>query len=134
MELKHFTRDIRIAPRKLRLVTEQVKHMPASKAIGILPLVNKRGALHVHKSLKAAVEAAKDKNYNPETLIIQRISVDEGTALKRAVPHSHGSSWRMMKKFSHLNIVLTGEIQEAKKPAVRKVKAAATETVTEEQE
>lgn len=118
MELTHHTRNIRIAPRKLRLVAEQVKHMPVDKALGVLPLVNKGGALHVLKSLKAAVDAAKDKNYNMESLVIQRIFCDEATAMKRMMHHSRGRSSMIMKKYSHLSIVLKGEqVTKAKKVA-----------------
>ena len=132
MELKHVTRNIRLAPRKLRLVTEQVKYMPVEKALGVLPLTNKGGALHVHKSLKAAVGAAKDQNFDTDTLIIQRIFVDEGTAIKRMIGHSRGRMAMIMKKYSHLNIVLSGTQQGTKKTA-RPVKKDVEQSVQAEE-
>lgn len=131
MEITHRTRNIRITARKLRLVAEQVKHMPAQKALGVLPLVNKGGALHILKSLKAALQAAEDKNYNSDTLVIQRIFCDEGTSMKRMQHHSKGRSSMIMKKYSHLSIVLKGE-QAAAKRSAKAVKKEEPEPVVEE--
>jgi large subunit ribosomal protein L22 len=133
MELTHHTRNIRIAPRKLRLVVEQVKHMPVGKAIGILPLVNKGGATHVLKSLKAAVDVAKEKNYDLDSLVIQRIFCDEGTAMKRMMHHSRGRSAMIMKKYSHLSIVLKGEQAVKAKKAAKTVKTEEPQPVAVEE-
>jgi large subunit ribosomal protein L22 len=124
IEVSHHTRNIRVAPRKLRLVVDKVRHMPADKAIALMPLVLKASSVHVEKALKAAVEAAKDKNLNPDTLVIQRIWADEGTAMKRIITRSRGRSTGIMKKFSHLTIVLKGEEGvSAKKAAPKRIKA-----------
>lgn len=128
-EVTHYTRNIRIAPRKLRLVVDKVRHLGATRALEMLPLVEKRGALHVGKSLKAAIEAAKDQNLKADTLVVQRIWADEGTALKRIVHHSRGRASGIMKKYSHLTIVLKGEEQGKAK---RASKSDATESVEEE--
>jgi len=125
MELTHHTRNIRIAPRKLRLVADQVKHMPAEKALAVLPLVNRHGAVHVLKSLKAAVQVAKDQNYSTDSLVIQRIFCDGAAAMKRMQSHSHGRMTGIMKQYSHLSIVLKGEqagkTKRAAKPATEEV-------------
>ena len=131
MELQHTTRNIRSTARKLRLITEQIKYMPADKALGVLPLVNKRAAIHVQKALKSAVEAAKDQNFDSQTLKVQRISVDEGSNLKRMIGHSRGRMSMIMKKYSHLNIVLSGEQLGTKKTAKAAKTVAPSETVEE---
>jgi large subunit ribosomal protein L22 len=115
-EVKHHTRNIGVAPRKLRLVVDKVRHMSPEKAIALMPHINKRGALHVEKALKAAVEAAKDLNLNEDTLIIQRIWADEGTAMKRIISRSRGRATGIMKKSSHITIVLKGEDAAAAAP------------------
>lgn len=135
-ELKHHTRNIRIAPRKLRLVVDQVRHLPANKALDVLPLVTKRGALHVAKSLKAAIAAAKDKDLNLETLVIQRIWADEGMVMKRVISGSRGRANRIMKPHSHLTIVLKGESGapvKVKKKAEKAAEPAAEAEVTAEE-
>ena len=133
MEVTHRTTKIRIAPRKLRLVAEKVKHMPAAKALELLPLVNRGGALHVRKSLKAAIAAAEDQNYDKDTLVIQRIWCDEGANMKRYIGHSRGRTSGIMKKHSHLSIVLKGE-QFGKAAKAKPAKAQKPEDTIVEQE
>jgi large subunit ribosomal protein L22 len=123
-EISHHTRSLRVAPRKMREVIDKVRHLNAEQALGTLPLVNRAAARPAAKALKAAIMAAKDASYDTATLTIQRAWVDEGTALKRAVRFSRGRSAGMMKKFSHITFVLSGELLS--KPAAKK-KVAKTE-------
>lgn len=133
-ELSHHTRNIRISPRKLRLVVDKVRHLSAEKALAMLPLVEKGGAIHVQKSLKAAIAAAADKDLSAESLVIQRIWADEGTALKRIITRSRGRSTGIMKKYSHLTIVLKGDTAtRAPKRASKKVESIPAESVVEEE-
>lgn len=128
-EVQHHTRNIRIAPRKLRLVVDKVRHLPAEKAIALMPLILKRGSIHVEKALKAAVEAARDKNLNPDTLVVQRIWADEGQAMKRVITRSRGRSSGIMKKYSHLTVVLKGEEGASAKKATKRIKATPEDAV-----
>jgi len=122
-EITHHTRSLRIAPRKLRLIVDKIRHLSTEQALATLPLVAKRGALPVEKAVKAAVEAAKDANMDPATLVIQRAWADEGKALKRMVMHGRGRSSMIMKKYSHLGLVIKGEeksrTKRAAKPAAK---------------
>lgn len=133
-EIQHHTRNIRVAPRKLRMVVDKVRHMPAEKAIATLPLVMKRGSLHVEKALKAAIEAARDKNLNPDTLVVQRIWADEGQALKRIISRGRGRATGIMKKYSHLTIVLKGEEGGSAKKAAKRIKATPADLEASEEE
>ena len=128
-EITHHTRNIRIAPRKLRLVADQLRHMNVDRAIATLPLVNKRGAEPIMQALKAATSAALDQNLDPASLVIQQLWIDEGKALKRSIRFSRGRSGMIMKKYSHIGLVLAGDIKvRASRKA--KVKAAPTEEST----
>ena len=109
MELTHRTNNIRIAPRKLRLVADQIKYKSAKQALSVLPLVVNRGALIIAKSLKAAITTAQDQNLDVDSLVIQRIWCDEGMKLKRMIGHSRGRMSKIEKKYSHLSIVLKGD-------------------------
>jgi large subunit ribosomal protein L22 len=124
-EITHHTYNIRIAPRKMRLVIDKVRHMKASHALQVLPLVNKRGAADIQRAVKAAMFAAEDKNLDPNSLVIQQAWVDEAKALKRTIPQSRGRASLIMKKYSHIGLVLKGE---SKVKASKKSKAAAAET------
>lgn len=118
LELTHTTRRLRLAPRKVRVVIDKIRHMPAQKALDVLPFVNRGAAPQIAKSVKAAIMAAKDANMNPDTLVIQRAWCDEGSSLKRGIMYSRGRSAVMMKKYSHITLVLTGE------PAVKGKRSA----------
>ena len=126
-EITHHTRSIRIAPRKLRLVVDKIRHLTTEEALDVLPLVSKRGALPIAKAVKAAVEAAKDANLDPATLVIQRAWIDEGRALKRVIKFSRGRSGMIMKKYSHIGLVLKGEEKVRSKRAKSTAKTPATE-------
>ncbi|MEI6477869.1 MAG: 50S ribosomal protein L22 [bacterium] len=129
MEITHKTKNLRIAPRKLRLVVDKIRHQNAEQAVGILGLVPNRGGELIQKSLKSAIQVAKDKNLDASTLVIQRAYADEGMTLKRLIGHSRGRMSRISKKYSHLSIVLSGteQVRARRKPA----KAAEPEVTTE---
>lgn len=130
MEITHRTKNLRIAPRKLRLVADKMRYEKADKALGLLPLIPNKGAGLLFKSLESAVQVAKDQDIDASTLVIQRIWCDEGRRLKRYIGHSRGRMAPIQKLHSHLSIVLTGEAQQAKR---RTKKAAAPEPVTAEE-
>lgn len=109
MEITHRTRNLRIAPRKLRLVADKIRYKNAEQAVQILNLVPNKGGHILAKSLKSAIQVAKDNNLESSSLIIQRVWCDEGTALKRLVGASRGRMLPIMKKYSHVSLVLVGE-------------------------
>lgn len=130
-EVTHHTYSIRIAPRKLRLVIDKVRHMKASHALQMLPLVNKRGAADIQRAVKAAMFAAEDLNLDPASLVIQQAWIDEAKALKRSIPQSRGRSSMIMKKYSHIGLVLKGEPKaKTAKKARTTVKEDAPEQTT----
>ena len=141
MEITHRTNNLRIAPRKLRLVIDKIRHQNAESVIGMLSVVPNKGASIASVALASAIQVAKDNNLDASTLVIQRTWVDEGTSLKRLVGASRGRMTRIMKKYSHLSFVLVGAepAKRARKTATKTVEPAAvnepaTETVAEDKE
>lgn len=130
MEIVHKTHNLKIAPRKLRLVAEAVKHLNANVASGALTVLNKKGAPLIAKSLKSAIQVAADNNLNLDSLSIQRMWCDEGMKLRRYIGNSHGRMTRINKHYSHLTIVLHGEPKVHVKKEKKVVKQ--TEEVQEE--
>lgn len=126
MEISHRTHNLKIAPRKLRLVIDQMRYKEALKALDILPLIINKGAGLAYKSLASAVQVAKDNDLQPESLVIAQVWVDEGMKLKRVVGRSRGQMDPIHKHHSHLSIVLRGE------PAVRGKVRRSTKEVTVE--
>jgi large subunit ribosomal protein L22 len=127
-DITHVLHNLAIAPRKVRLVADQLRYQEVDAALAVLPLVIKRAALPMKKALAAAKQQAIDNGLDASTLIVQRIWVDEGRKLKRAVPNSRGRVSVRQKVASHVHIVLRGEMA-TKTPAPAK---RAAKTTTEE--
>jgi large subunit ribosomal protein L22 len=107
MEVKAVTRYIRIAPRKVRIVTELVKGKSAEEALTILKFLPKKAARLVSKTLQSAVaNAEQNPNVDVDTLYIKRIYVDGGPSLKRWRARAMGRATRILKRTSHITIIL----------------------------
>ena len=100
--------QIRIAPRKVRLVVDIVRGKSVSQALNILAFTRKKAALPVQKLLKSAVANAAENHgvSDVDTLVIDRITVDEGPALKRFMPRARGRATPIRKRTSHIQIIL----------------------------
>lgn len=107
---------LRIAPRKVRLVTDLIRGKTAKKAEKILAFTRKRAALPVLKLLNQAMANAKNnfQVIDENNLYISKILVDEGTKLKRQLPRARGRADIIQKKTSHITLVLD-EIDKTKK-------------------
>ena len=99
---------IRIAPRKVRTVVDTVRGKSVSQALSILAFTRKKAALPVQKLLKSAVANAAENNgiSDVDTLVIDRIMVDEGPTLKRFTPRARGRATPIRKRTSHIRIIL----------------------------
>ncbi|MEK9150491.1 MAG: 50S ribosomal protein L22 [Patescibacteria group bacterium] len=98
---------LRIAPRKARLVASSLRGLSVSEAEAQLLLTPQKSGLPILKLLRSAVSNAKNtKQMNPEKLFIKEIRVDKGPALKRFSPRAMGRATTIMKKGSHLILVL----------------------------
>jgi len=105
--VKAFARDLRLAPRKLRLVSNMVRGMRVSDALTQLEFTNKKGAELVSKLIKSAVANAHNNfSLDPESLYIKTITTDMGKVLARYFPRARGSAFIIRRKLAHLNIVL----------------------------
>lgn len=106
-QIKAFARDLRIAPRKIRLVTNLVKGMNAEDAMAQLQHTHKKAAPMVARLIKSAIANAKNNfSIEPERLFIKSISADMGRAMKRYFPRARGSAFVIRRKLAHVNIVL----------------------------
>jgi len=105
---------LRISPRKVRLVADLVRGKKAEEAQAILNFTVKRACLPVLKLLNSALANAKDiAQKDGSTLFISKITVDEGPTLKRILPRAKGKADRMMKRSSHITLVLDEKWSEA---------------------
>jgi len=100
-------RYLRIAPRKVRLVTDLIRGKSVEEAENILNFTTKKATLPLLKLLKSAVANAKNNfQLAKENLYISKILVDEGPKLKRWRPRARGRADEIQKKTSHITITL----------------------------
>ena len=108
MEAKAIAKTVRIAPRKVRLVVDLVRGKDLGTAIAILRLTPKAASVAVEKVIKsAAANAVTNHNMDQEKLYVKEIRVDEGPTYKRYLPRAKGSASSLLKRTSHINVVLS---------------------------
>jgi len=116
MQYKFHLNNLRMAPRKTRLIANLIKKMPALQATAQLQFQKKGAALPILKLLKSGVASAVHNfNLSPENLYILNIFVDEGPMLKRFRPRAFGRAGAIHKKTSHITLILEEKITTIKK-------------------
>lgn len=126
-------RHLRISPRKIRLVANLIKGLTVEEAEKQLKFLTKRSAKHVLKLLNSAVANAKhNADLEKNNLYIAEIFVDIAPTLKRWRPRAMGRASSIMKRTSHLTIVLDQINKEIKKeikkePSKDQIKSTAKE-------
>ncbi|MDP6558715.1 MAG: 50S ribosomal protein L22 [Candidatus Binatia bacterium] len=107
MESHGITKHVRVSPRKVRLVVDQIRGKEVEDALNILKFVPKRSALIVAKTLRAAIANAEStQSVDVDRLYVKRVLVDEGTTSKRSLPRAMGRATQIRKRTSHLTIVI----------------------------
>ena len=107
MEIRAQAKFQRIAPKKARIATGLIRGKKVQEAIHILDSLPKKSADFVLKVLKSAEANAKNnKNLKSENLIIKDSYVDGGPTLKRWRPRAFGRASLIMKRTSHITVVL----------------------------
>lgn len=108
MEVIAKLNNLRIAPRKTRLLTNMIKGKTATKARSVLVFSVKKGALPLQKLLDSAIANAKNNfHLKEDNLLISAIKVDEGRKLKRWRARARGRACRIEKKTSNITLVLS---------------------------
>jgi large subunit ribosomal protein L22 len=107
MEVKVKLSNLRVSPRKVRQVVDLVRGKTVSQAQSILLFTVNKSARAVLKLLNSAVATAEhDLHLDTSKLFISAITVDEGPKLKRWHPMSRGRAYPIIKRSSHIEIVL----------------------------
>ncbi len=106
--------DLRMAPRKVRLVVDVVRGMGVHEAEAQLMMMDKRAANPILKLLRSAMANAKNLNMTVPQLIVSAIRVDQGQTLKRSLPRARGSASPIHKMSSHITITLSTSKKELK--------------------
>ncbi len=120
---------VRVTPQKARRVGDLIRGANATEALAMLKFQPQAVAANFYKLVDSAVSNAETtEGLNGETLVISQVYVDEGPTMKRWRPRAKGSANRILKRTSHLTVVVTPEgqapIVTTKAPA-KPAKAAA---------
>ena len=108
MEAKAMLRFARTSPQKARLVANLIREKNIGKALNILHFTNKRAARIIEKVMKSAVANAEENHKvdDVDSLVVGEITVNEGPTLKRHRPRARGTATSILKRTSHITIIL----------------------------
>jgi large subunit ribosomal protein L22 len=125
MEYISTQKFIRISPKKIRVVVAAIKGMSPGKAVEILPYVHKKAAEPLQKTIKSAIANAQMQNAKVEDLQFKEIQIGEGPRLKRGMAAPKGRYHPILKRMSHIRVVLkTSEVKKQKPEKKGKVSKA----------
>ncbi len=107
MEAKAIARHIRIAPRKIRVVIDLIRGKNIGEAYAILKHTPKVGSEVLLKVLQSAIANAEHNcDMNSDKLYVAAAYVDQGPTLKRIHPRSRGQAFKILKRSSHVTIIV----------------------------
>jgi ribosomal protein L22 len=106
--VKASARYVRIAPRKARLIADQVRGMHIEKARALLQFSPRGAAKDIHKLIdSAAANAENNHDLIGDEMRVSSITVDEGPTLRRFRPRAMGRATPINKRTSHIAVALT---------------------------
>jgi large subunit ribosomal protein L22 len=128
MEVRAIAKYVKVQPRKVRIVADEIRGKNAAYSSALLRYHTSKGASALKKVLDSAMANAEENHgMSRDTLRIATIMVDEGPRLKRIQPRAMGRAYRILKKTSHITVVVEeADAEEAVRPHGTKAKARPT--------
>jgi large subunit ribosomal protein L22 len=112
MEALAKVKHIRVTPQKARRVVNLIRGKQATEAMAILKFAPQAASEPIFKLVQAAVANlavkadASNTAYDAEDLVVSAAYVDEGTTLKRFMPRAQGRAFKILKRTSHITVVV----------------------------
>jgi large subunit ribosomal protein L22 len=107
MEVRAVSKYLRVSPYKVRLVADLVRGKKVEEALTLLKFLPKKSGRLINKTLRSALANAENtQTIDVDTLFIKTVLVDEGPKLKRFRPRAMGRATRILKRTSHITMVL----------------------------
>ncbi len=102
--LKHY----RAKPRKTRQLADMIRGLRVSEALVLLKLSDRAASRDLEKLVRSALANASDKGEmdDPDALVVQLITVDQGPTTKRFRPRARGRVGRILRRSCHIQVVL----------------------------
>ena len=128
MDVHASLRYLRMSPRKVRLVIDVVRGLPAVEAETRLGFINKEAARPVLKLLQSAIANAENNfHLDRKNLVIAKITADGGPTIKRSRPRAFGRAAAIRKRTTHINIILAPKAAGPVAPVKPAAESKATE-------
>jgi len=127
-------RHIRVTPQKARRVVDLIRGKQAAEALAILKFAPQSASEPIYKLVASAMANARVKadasnSYlDEQDLFVAKAYVDEGSTLKRFRPRAQGRAFKILKRTSHITVVLAtpDELVAASAGSQRRVSAGST--------
>lgn len=131
MEAKAQARYVRVTPLKARRVVDTIRGQRASEAVTVLRFAPQAVAETVRKLVESAIANARVKAdqagepFDENALVISAAYVDEGPTLKRFRPRAKGSASRILKRTSHITVLVSDDSKDGVKSSAAGTKGRA---------
>ena len=110
MEVKAVSKYVRVSPQKVRMLTDAIKGKPVEAGLNMLKFMPQKAAAIVEKVVRsAAANADQMPDVDVDTLVIRNLIVDQGPTLKRFRARARGRGSRILKRTSHITVILAEE-------------------------
>ncbi len=101
-------RFVRVTPQKARRIGDLIRGLEAEEALALLKFAPQAVAANFYKLVESAVANAETtEGLDRSSLVISRVQVDDGPTMKRWRPRAKGAANRILKRSSHLTVVVT---------------------------
>ena len=108
MQVKAVARYVRVSPQKVRWMAEAIKGKPVEKALATIKFMPQKAAGIVEKVLRSAVANAEQMpDVDIDDLVVSNLIADGGPTLKRFGARARGRGTRILKRTSHVTVILT---------------------------
>ncbi len=113
MEVKAVHKYARVSAQKVRMIVDAIKGRPVETVVGMLKFMPQKSAGLVGKVLRSAVaNADQNTSINVDDLVVKTVVADQGPTLKRFRARARGRGSRILKRTSHITVILEeGSVQ-----------------------
>ena len=123
MLYKAIAKNVKISPRKVRLVVDAIKKLPVDQALIKLSITAKRAGTPIKKALESAIaNAVNNSKAERSALAVKEITITEGISYKRFHFAARGRTRPYKKRTSHITVILEDKITKLTQPVLEKVK------------
>ncbi len=107
-EVKAVLKYARISPQKIRKLIDAIKGKPVEEGLDTLKFMPQKAAGIIEKIVRSAVaNADQNPDIDVDSLVISNIITDQGPMLKRFRARARGRGTRILKRTSHITVILT---------------------------